>query len=676
MLDNARSRAVATAWAGASIAAGAMALFLAANHPLWPLALPLAVAAWMLLAYRCPHAWLFALPACLPALNLSPWTGWIGVEEFDLLVLAAVAAGYARLARVDSCPPPLPHRGRAAVLAVAALTATGLWRGVADAGGWHLNWFQGYAEPLNSLRVAKSAIHVLLLLPLLRQAWFGDREAAFRRFALGMLAGAVVTTLAVLWERAAFPGLLDVVSPYRSVGLFWEMHVGGAAIDAYVVLCTPFVAWSLWAARGRAVWTVAALFALLWTYACLSTFSRGAYLGIATGLLVLGLLLPTARAGHWWSAARALAYVIGAALLMALTLDEWGIAAVALAAFALSLAFWLRWRTGAARRQRSLAMGLLLLALVFEVVVMVGPESFMSSRLANSSGDYQSRRVHWMRGLDLLQSPLDWSIGIGLGRLPAHYDHFAPQGEFPGHVGWHGDGPGSGYFRLAGPRSRAELGGRYGLTQRVPPRAAYRLEFDVRVDAQADLLLRVCESHLLYDRHCQGALVHVRPRAAEPGWRRVKLPLEGRPMSVGRWFAPRQTVLTMAVVNVAGRADIDNLVLASANESQLLVNGNFASAARWLPAGQGYFVPWHIDNLWLELLIERGLAGLGCFLLLVGAAAAHLWRRFEAIDPPHAFVTAALCGVLSLGLLSSVFDAPRVALVTVLLLAMGNLRLK
>ena len=47
-----------------------------------------------------PGIWLFAVPACLPFLNFSPWTGWLIFDEFDLLLLAVLAAGYFRLARM------------------------------------------------------------------------------------------------------------------------------------------------------------------------------------------------------------------------------------------------------------------------------------------------------------------------------------------------------------------------------------------------------------------------------------------------------------------------------------------------------------------------------------------------------------------------------------------------
>ncbi len=677
MPDNTRHRAAtSTAWAGASILTATAAIGLAVHHPLWPIAVPLGIVAWMLIAYRRPRAWLFALPACLPALNLAPWTGWIGVEELDLLVLAAVAAGYARLAHhAESLPPRMSNPGRTALLAIALLMAASVWRGVADAGGWPLGWFQGYADPLNSLRVAKSGLHALLLLPLLRHAWCADRQAAFRPFALGMVAGATVLTLAVLWERTALPGLLNLESPYRTVGLFWEMHVGGAAIDAYVVLCTPFVVWALWAARSKGIWLASAFFALVWAYVALTTFSRGAHLGMGAGLLVLGLLMPATRGQRWWPAARGLAYVIGSALLLALVLEGWGYSASVLALIALGIAFWLSWRSRVARRQRSLAAGLLVLVLVFEAVLMVGADSFMSSRVARSALDYESRTAHWARGIGLLQTPGDWLLGVGLGRLPAHYDRFAPGGEFSGHAEWRSDGLEGGHARISGPRSRAVLVGRYGLTQRVPLVGSYRMALDVRAERATVLLVRVCESHLLYDRACQWAFLRL---TAEDHWQSRKVVLGGQSLAVGRWFAPRQGVLTLSVLDAGSSVDIDNVTLESPGGRQALDNGEFGTGlARWYPAAQSYFLPWHIDNLYLELLIERGLVGASVLLGWVAVAGRRLLQSTDLGGGAGApFIAASLCGVLGLGLLSSVLDVPRIALLMALLLVMSTLRVK
>ncbi len=421
-------------WCAGSIGAFGLALYLAAHHPLGPTGAVGLLVAWVLAALRWRGLYLYALPAALPLLNLSPWTGWIGIEEFDIAVAGAAAAGFARIAIDRPSPPPaLSGPARLALSGIVALTMIGLWRGVGDAGGLPLGWFQGYTEPLNAWRSGKSWLLALLMLPLLRRDWLADRDDAMRRLASGILTGAVIVTLAVIQERAAYPGLFDISARYRTVALFWEMHVGGAAIDAYVVACTPFVAWALWAARSWWQWLLAATFSLIWAYVCLTTFARGAYLGVAASLVTLGLLLPL-EGTRARLLARALSLLLGAALMLATALEVWGYPAASLVFVTLLSASWWRWRARQGQPRRRLAMALLAMALVFEAIVLVGPDSFMRQRVAASSLDYEGRRTHWTRGLGLLVGAEAWLWGVGLGRLPARYDRDALRGEFPGTV--------------------------------------------------------------------------------------------------------------------------------------------------------------------------------------------------------------------------------------------------
>src|SRR5438067_3441819 len=132
-----------------------------------------------------------------------------------------------------------------------------------------------------------------------------------------MVAGAAIVVAACVWERAVYPGLLDFSKPYRTVALFWEMHVGGAALDAYLAMAMPFVAWAVVTARTPARWTVAALLALLAEYACLTSFSRGVYLASVVGLAVFAVLRR-----HGSPAARSPGWRCAGVLLMALLVGE------------------------------------------------------------------------------------------------------------------------------------------------------------------------------------------------------------------------------------------------------------------------------------------------------------------------------------------------------------------
>ncbi|MBP6225633.1 MAG: hypothetical protein KA439_11270, partial [Rhizobacter sp.] len=82
---------------GLSVASFASAAVLAWHHPLAPVLVCSALLLWLAIMVWRPGIWLVVVPASLPALSFSPWTGWIAFEEFDLLLWGVVAGGYARL---------------------------------------------------------------------------------------------------------------------------------------------------------------------------------------------------------------------------------------------------------------------------------------------------------------------------------------------------------------------------------------------------------------------------------------------------------------------------------------------------------------------------------------------------------------------------------------------------
>ena len=138
-----------------ALACAAAALWMSAQHPLAPM---LAVAAVILLAALAAWRPLWipvVLLALLPVAGLAPWTGWMLAEEFDLLLLALLAGGWARLAWPAGLPPRQPATDGAArvwwllAVLVVGLTAVSTWRGLHDAGAWGAGgfpwgWWQGW----------------------------------------------------------------------------------------------------------------------------------------------------------------------------------------------------------------------------------------------------------------------------------------------------------------------------------------------------------------------------------------------------------------------------------------------------------------------------------------------------------------------------------------------------
>ncbi|MBI3347757.1 MAG: hypothetical protein HY020_11180 [Burkholderiales bacterium] len=273
----------------------------------YPLSGPLALAAWCAVALLAALFWVktpVLLFAPLPLIGLAPWSGWITFEEMDLLVTACGCGGYLAYAlqlnardRAPAWRHALAYSPAVAVL-ILALALSALWsvrRGFADAGGFSFGWFQGYHEAMNSVRNAKAIFLVLALLPL----WKAAAAARPRGFSRGLLLGLVLAlaggSTAALWERLAYPGLLDFSTDYRTTALFWEMHVGGAALDGFLVLTLPFALLALLRTRSPWRFAIGLVIALLAAYACLTTFSRGVYLALPLALVPMVLLADAQR---------------------------------------------------------------------------------------------------------------------------------------------------------------------------------------------------------------------------------------------------------------------------------------------------------------------------------------------------------------------------------------------
>jgi len=660
---------------------------LAWQHPLargWALLAFVAVFAFV--AWR-PRHWLWLVPAALPLLDFAPWTGGLVIEEFDLLVLAVAAALHARAALASGQvqgprAPPTVRRWTAfewSALAFAVFSVASLVRGVAAAGGASLAgaWFQGYEDPLNAWRVSKSVLWAALLWQPLRREITLDRDSAVRRLVAGVLGGLLVVVLAAIAERAAYTGLWQFSGPYRTTALFWEMHVGGGAIDAYLGLAVPFVAWTLWSQKSPGLWAVAAMLALLTVYTCLTTFSRGVYVAVVVPLVALGVVMflrravPGRRGG--WAAGLAIASALVAIDTLLILAFEWGGATAAglvVLGLALPAVVWARrvrppsWRTLA-----SLALAL---ALLLEVFAVVGLGTFLRERMAATDNDFQGRRQHWSDGIGLMDEPSDWLAGTGAGQLPRGYATRVPGLEFPGEVAWQGTSAGSGVVRLLGPRTRDDIDGLMLLNQRVAihPGHRHRVDLAIRTTTPAQLYLRVCESHLLYVRHCQAGGLLVLPGVS--GWQQLSTVVSGQALSAGQPWWPRGAVFSIAVVNAGGAVEIGHVALAAPDGAQLLANGDFSNGlAHWLPTAMGYYVPWHIDNLYLDVLVERGLPALLAFVCCAAIVLVRLARagpRGPAFAP---FLAASLGGVLCAGLVNSVMDVPRVALLMLLVIIAG-----
>ena len=806
MTEHARARAVDSSarrpnylcWSffALSLSLFVTGLVLALYYPIRPTAVAIVFILTCAACFTRTDLWLLVLPTLLPVFAFAPWTGWITFEELDMLVLAISTGGYASAAwraRTSEMTRVGRHRHTGGGLLqwlfiglFAVSTGTAMVRGFLDAGGFGFGWFQGYHEPMNSVRLAKCFFAATLLVPLWSMSYRRAPERAQNLLSMGLMLGLVAAALATVWERAAFTDLLNFSTDYRTTGLFWEMHVGGAALDGFLALTIPFALRELLVARTSMRWGLAAAALGLAGYSALTTFSRGVYLAIPVGiavflalhlrqrkvlatldnkraleagsdsqlalpvafLLVIGfgigadwifqtsgyrgmaawlatmaLMLPLAsvlrsfKLNQWlvgivlaaalillqlgidwlvpkgayfawtlsmmvtvamlgfirrgrsssWAGGMAFAGFIATLVGTALVATHWGNAAglnhaapVLLACLVVCVA------VGASHRHvwpdalRWQATTAICMAMVAAVIGVFGGGAYMADRFSTGGKDVDGRWAHWQLGQNMLQTQTDWLLGKGMGRFPASYFLTGDPEHHPGDYRIKKEGTNT-YLTLAGGLHMIGWGEALRVTQRIEePGQRAVVTARVRAVKNMTLHLEVCEKHLLYSYGCLIGKVQVKGAAGV--WQPVRVELQGGPATRGTWYAPKILGFSMAVESTGGIVDLDDVMLTRANGHPLLTNGDFSgSMAGWFFSSDRNHLPWHIKNVFMNVLFDQGIVGVTLWCLMLAGA---LWRTClgaARLHPLAPALAASLTSFAFVGLFDSLLDVPRLA---------------
>ena len=591
------------------------------NYPLsrlWALA---ALGAYAAVIWRYPHVCLPSLLALLPLLNFSPWSGWLLLNEFDLLIAVALAVRLLQ-PRTDNPHVMLPPGSQWAIGLLAASYVASAITGLLPLTAINQNTLVSYFGGLNSLRIMKGFAWALALLPFAlvdtRQAQYADQ-----RLAAGVLTGLCAVLAFALWERAVFSSLMDFSADYRLEGPFPELHTGGGDIDAYLVMVMPLVIW--WATLRPTLARLvlgAALFALT-SYAVAVTFTRGGYIAYGGAVLILAM----AAAAHWLRArTKPVAAAVGIA----------GIAGVILAGLAVTL----------------LAM------------LAMGASPFMEARLATTKADAATRTGHWSRAIDMMDSnPTTTLFGMGLGTFPGTL--LAKAGDAASATFSYQREAGNGFVRLG-------TGKPLYLDQRVSAAKAKRLmlSLDLRsVDPKAGISVSLCEKSMQASFACERTQFTVDKPG--PAWKRKEIEINTARFESYAWLLQRPMVISLSNAERKGLIEVDNVQLIDEGGRNLIDNGDFSrGGARWFFTTDDH-LPWHIFSLWAQILFEQGAFGILAFAIVAGISLSNLMRRTWRGDWFSGSLLASLVGFLLLGFTESLFDGPRVTTVFYLLLFLG-----
>ena len=213
---------------------------LVADYPMGQIPLAIALLGYSVLLMRYPTAWLLALPALLPVLDLAPWTGRFFVDEFDGFVLATLAVGLWQSAGRPLAGAP----GRGFWWLVAGFSASFLLSagiGLLPLQPLDANALASPYSHYTALRLAKGLVFAIGLAVLLCGHTAAGRNVK-QAIGAGMVLGLATAAGSVIWERVAYAGLANFSSDFRVVGLFSSMNTGGAHLDAFLIAALPFAA--------------------------------------------------------------------------------------------------------------------------------------------------------------------------------------------------------------------------------------------------------------------------------------------------------------------------------------------------------------------------------------------------------------------------------------------------
>ena len=303
---------------------------------------------------------------------------------------------------------------------------------------------------------------------------------------------------------------------------------------------------------------------------------------------------------------------------------------------------------------------------VLTVVVMaVGVSGvFWKQRLEQTGADAGIRFRHWAEVLSLRDSGAITALfGQGLGSLPAA--NLASQ--LPDKAGSYRYASEGGNTYLA-----LNSAGTLYMAQRVAPHPAETLRLEISVRApltQARLEASLCEKILFNSRRCQWLKVDV--KTGEQEWQRHTQTFSSGEVGSGNLLTRRPVQFSLYNPAPGTVVEVDNVRLLDERGQNLLGNGDFSQGGDFWFFKSGDHLFWHAKNLWVHLIFEQGWLGVVLFSLIMILGLVRLMRAVGRGGLEATVMLAALGAWAVVGMVDSLVDAPRLALLVYGLLFIG-----
>jgi hypothetical protein len=200
----------------------------------------------------------------------------------------------------------------------------------------------------------------------------------------------------------------------------------------------------------------------------------------------------------------------------------------------------------------------------------------------------------------------------------------------------------------------------------------WTLRGSMRGDSSVRVNTHVCEKTLIQSFDCMES----RLPAATGGnqWQSFERTIDLMPLVSAPHSLPRlPATFALSAGGETGSVDLALLRLEDARGASVLKNSDFhAGSAHWFFTSDDHLA-WHAKNLWVHLFVEQGWLGLGAFAWLsIGTLGLAIYRAVHYPDLTSWVLALSIAGILSMGLFDSLVDAPWIAQLLCLLMAVSQ----
>jgi len=582
------------------------------NFPTFKLELIIAITLYAIALSYWSKLWMIILPALLPVLDLTPWSGRILVTEFDFFIFSSITISLA-FNRLDFTFFKTVGSIKWLILLLTISYSISTLIGYFSLKEIHSTDFHLYLTEYNSLRVAKGFFAALCFLPILAYEKKQGTPIA-KILSIGIIIGFVLAIISIIWERLVFPGFFDFSNTYRISGLFSGLLLGGTMLDGYLLLAFPFFFILFYSFNKPWVNLLGIIIFTFGLYCILVTFTRTNYLAVSASILILAF--GTKIIHHKSSKHPRFSYLIFPiiALLIAFSIFKGG---------------------------------------------------YIMNRFSTTLNSFDHRLDHWSKANQLKHNGITaFLLGNGKGSYPNTYinndDSGLTMARFWLQEERTKDRGIIKFIRL----SPSDKNGTLNIIQRITINQSgiYKVNITLRNTSKKPqkLLVEFCKKNILkFKGECQWQ--GFTPPNNTQNWQTITKNLSSDGFTKGILSAVTPIDINILNRGLKNRLDIAQVEIIAPDGSQVLKNTQFKNNFDHWFFSSGNHMAWHIKNLWVSSFFEGGLIELALITILLIALSIRLYKQLREGNYYALAILASISGMMIVGLFGSIFDEPRIS---------------